>query len=128
MSESYREAKAVPDNVKSSAWSYFKCRVSGEEIVKSFVHCKLCLDAGQKKKAQIKFCGGTTNLTNHLKTWHKADPDPRFIAFLRLARPEYDPPSRITLAMYIKLLNKRRLSLSEESVLMQMLLKDNLEL
>ena len=53
---------------------------------------------------------------------------PRFIAFLRLARPEYDPPSRITLAKYIKLLNKRRLSLSGESVLMQMFLKDNLEL
>ena len=73
MSESYRDAKAVLDIVKSSAWGFFKFRVSGEDIDKSFVHCKLCLDAGQKKKAQIKYCGGTTNLTNHLKTWHKAD-------------------------------------------------------
>ena len=73
MSESYRDAKAVLDIVKSSAWGFFKFRVSGEDIDKSFVHCKLCLDAGQKKKVQIKYCGGTTNLTNHLKTWHKAD-------------------------------------------------------
>ena len=47
MSESYREAKTVLDNVKSSAWSFFKFRVSGEEIDKSFVHCKLCLDVNQ---------------------------------------------------------------------------------
>ena len=47
MSESYRDAKAVLDNVKSSAWSFFKFRVSGEEIDKSFVHCKLCLDVNQ---------------------------------------------------------------------------------
>ena len=73
MSESYRDAKAVLDIVKSSAWGFFKFRVSGEDIDKSFVHCKLCLDAGQKKKVQIKYCGGTTNLTNHLKTWHQAD-------------------------------------------------------
>ena len=51
MSESYREAKAVLDNVKSSAWSYFKCRVSGEEIDKSFVHCKLCLDKRKKRRS-----------------------------------------------------------------------------
>ena len=60
MSESYRDAKAVLDIVKSSAWGFFKFRVSGEDIDKSFVHCKLCLDAGQKKKVQIKYCGGTT--------------------------------------------------------------------
>ena len=30
MSESYREAKAVLNNVKRSAWSYFKFWVSGE--------------------------------------------------------------------------------------------------
>ena len=47
MSESYRDAKAVLDIVKSSAWGFFKFRVSGEEIDKSFVHCKLCLDVNQ---------------------------------------------------------------------------------
>ena len=51
MSESYREAKAVLDNMKSSAWSYFKCQVSGEEIDKSFVHCKLCLDKTKKRRS-----------------------------------------------------------------------------
>ena len=37
---------------------------------KSFVHCKLCLDASNKKKGQAKYCGGTTNLVQHLKSWH----------------------------------------------------------
>ena len=156
MSESYRDAKAVLDIVKSSAWGFFKFRVSGEDIDKSFVHCKLCLDAGQKKKVQIKYCGGTTNLTNHLKTWHKADYKsaekeeapkesiidhfgggqskavPKWLKsserwkkltlaiakwFCKSSRstkmsPDANPPSRKTLAKYIKLLNKWRLSLS----------------
>ena len=33
----------------------------------------LCLDAGSQKRAQVKYCGGTTNLTLHLKTWHKSE-------------------------------------------------------
>ena len=56
---------------------------SGQELV----HCKLCLDDGQRKKGlivclfvretytcsgQIKYCGGTTNMTNHLKACHKS--------------------------------------------------------
>ena len=120
----------------------------------------LCLDAGNQKKAQVKYCGCTTNLTLHLKTWHKGEhkamvedkeetpkvsilkhfePQPKsvhkwpksseqwktltmslakwvckssrstrivedegFVAFLGLACPAYDPPSRITLARYIR--------------------------
>ena len=72
-SESYVEAKTVLDSAKSSAWRFFKFRVSGDDVDKSYVHCMLCLDAGHQKKGQIKYCGGTTNLTNHLKAWHKAD-------------------------------------------------------
>ena len=53
MSESYREAKAVLDNVKTSAWSYFK--FGGEEIDKSFVHCKLCLKVHQNNKMFSEF-------------------------------------------------------------------------
>ena len=37
------------------------------------VHCKLCFDTGNRKRAYVKYCEGTTNLTLHLKTWHKAD-------------------------------------------------------
>ena len=33
----------------------------------------LCFDSGNRKRAQVKYCGGTTNLTLHLKTWHKTD-------------------------------------------------------
>ena len=51
MSESYRDAKAVLDNVKRSAWSHFKFWVSREEIDKSFVHCKLCLDKRKKRRS-----------------------------------------------------------------------------
>ena len=126
---------------------------------RSYVHCKLCFDSGNKKRAQVKYCGGTTNLTLHLKTWHKGDykamaekeeaPKPSilkhfetqpksvhkwpkssdqwkaltlaltkwvckssrstmivedrgFVAFLSLACPAYDPPSRKTLARYIR--------------------------
>ena len=122
---------------------------------RSYVHCTLCMDSGSKKRGQVKYCGGTTNLTLHLKTWHKADhkemvekdeapkgsikehfevksktefkwpkssrqwkdltmaltklvcknsrstmivEDSGFVAFLRLACPAYDPPSRKTLA------------------------------
>ena len=170
MAENYVEAKAVLDNVKSSAWRFFKFRVAGDDVDKSYVHCKLCLDKGQKNKGQIKYCGGTTNLTNHLKSWHKADykekeevpkqsvlnhfgaqtqavpkwpksserwkeltlaitkwfckssrstkmvEDPGFIAFLLLARPEYDPPSRRTLAKNIKQLYEVKKKKVKESL------------
>ena len=62
MSENYLEAKAVLNVVKSSTWRFFKFRVVGGDVDKSFVHCKLCLDQGNKKRGQIKYCGGTTNL------------------------------------------------------------------
>ena len=74
MSESYLEAKAVLNDVKSPTWRFFKFRVlEGGDVDKSYVHCRLCLDQGSKKRGQIKYCGGTTNLTNHLKALHKAD-------------------------------------------------------
>ena len=31
------------------------------------------MESGQKKRGTIKYCGGTTNLTNHLKSWHKTE-------------------------------------------------------
>ena len=37
---------------------------------KSYVHNKLCLNAGGEKKCS---CGKTTNLMQHLKSWHKED-------------------------------------------------------
>ena len=54
MSESYRDAKAVLDIVKSCAWGFFKFRVSGEDIDKSFVHCKLCLVEVEPKPKKRK--------------------------------------------------------------------------
>ena len=70
---SYVDAKTVLKSVQSSVWRYFKFRAVGDDYDKSFVHCKLCLDAGNKKKGQVKYCGGTTNLVQHLKTWHNED-------------------------------------------------------
>ena len=82
MSESYVEAKVVLEKAKSSTWKFFKFRVAAGEVDRSYVHCKLCLDDGQRKKGlivclfvretytcsgQIKYCGGTTNM----KACHK---------------------------------------------------------
>ena len=44
-----------------------------DDIDRSFAHSVLCLESGQKKRGAIKYCGGTTNLTNHLKSWHKTE-------------------------------------------------------
>ena len=56
MSESYREAKAVLDNVKTSAWSYFKFRVSGEEIFYS--HLIYVVSIWKKTKNEKKMILG----------------------------------------------------------------------
>ena len=72
-SESFLEPKAVLDSVKSSSWKFFNFRVADGDVDRSYVHCKLCFDTGNRKRAQVKYCEGTTNLTLHLKTWHKAD-------------------------------------------------------
>ena len=53
MSESYVEAKVVLENAKSSTWKFFKFRVAAGEVDRSYVHCKLCLDDGQRKKGLI---------------------------------------------------------------------------
>ena len=50
MTENFVDAKTVLGNSKSSTWKYFKFRGGA-----------------------IKYCGGTTNLTNHLKSWHKTE-------------------------------------------------------
>ena len=73
MSENYVEAKVVLSSLKSTTWRFFKFRVSGADVDKSHVHCKLCLDGCDGKRGQIKYCGGTTNMTNHLKACHKAE-------------------------------------------------------
>ena len=73
MTENFVDAKTVLGNSKSSTWKYFKFRVADDDIDRSFAHCVLCLESGQKKRGAIKYCGGTTNLTNHLKSWHKTE-------------------------------------------------------
>ena len=50
MSENYVEAKVVLSSLKSTTWRFFKFRVSGDDVDKSYVHCMLCLDAGHQKK------------------------------------------------------------------------------
>ena len=91
--KSFVEPKAVLGSVKSSSWKFFNFRVSGEnrrnihfnkalrhsnehlyqsewtggDIDRSYVHCMLCYNSGNRKRAQAKYCGGTTNLTFHGK-------------------------------------------------------------
>ena len=73
MSDTYVDPKTVLDNVKSSTWKFFKFRLAGGEVDRSYVFCRLCLDGGNLKRGQIKYCGGTTNMTNHLKGCHKEE-------------------------------------------------------
>ena len=88
-SESFLEPKAVLDSVKSSSWKFFNFRVADGDVDRSYVHCKLCFDTGNRKRAQVKYCEGTTNLTLHLKTWHKAD----YKAMVEKEEPPKKPPS-----------------------------------
>ena len=72
MGDTYVDAKTVLDSVKSSTWKFFKFRMSGGEVDKNYAFCRFCLDDGKAgKMGKIKFCGGTTNMTNHLKACHK---------------------------------------------------------
>ena len=74
MGETYVDATTVLDSVKSSTWKYFKFRVSGGEVDKSFAFCRLCLDGDKDSKmGKIKYSDGTTNMTNHLKACHKEE-------------------------------------------------------
>ena len=74
MGSNYVDPKTVLDNVKSTTWKFFKFRMEGGEVDKNYVFCRLCLDGGNEgKRGQIKYCGGTTNMTNHLKACHKEE-------------------------------------------------------
>ena len=74
MGDTYVDAKTVLDSVKSSTWKFFKFRMSGGEVDKNYVFCRLCLDGGKDgKMGKIKYCGGTTNMTSHLKACHKEE-------------------------------------------------------
>ena len=65
MGSNYVDPKTVLDNVKSTTWKYFKFRMEGREVDKNYVFCRLCLDGGKEgKRGQIKYCGGTTNMTD----------------------------------------------------------------
>ena len=73
MGDTYVDAKTVLDSVKSSTWKFFKFRMSGGEVDKNYVFCRLCLDGGKDgKMGKIKYCGGTT-MTSHLKACHKEE-------------------------------------------------------
>ena len=60
MTETFLDAKTVLGNPKSSTWKYFKFRAAEDDIDRSFVHCVLCLESGQKKRGAIKYCGGSS--------------------------------------------------------------------
>ena len=74
MGSTYVDPKTVLDNIKSTTCKFFKFRMEGGEVDKNYVFCRLCLDGGNEgKRGQIKYCGGTTNMTNHLKACHKEE-------------------------------------------------------
>ena len=144
MGDTYVDAKTVLDSVKSSTWKFFKFRMSGGEVDKNYVFCRLCLDGGKDgKMGKIKYCGGTTNMTSHLKACHKEEAksqrwkeltnalakwfckssrptamvsDPGFHAFLALACPEYEPPSQSAITKYIRSLYEAKKKQLTESL------------
>ena len=70
------EATLVLKGKRSSVWEHFifkGSKVKGPNKKKVF--CKLCEKTVKKGKMMmgISYTGGTTNLTNHLKIWHKSE-------------------------------------------------------
>ena len=63
MTDNFVHPKTVLGNAKSQTWKYFKFRVAGDDIDRSFAHCVLCLESGHQKR-------GTINLTNYQKFCH----------------------------------------------------------
>ena len=75
-SEEAFEANLVVKGNRSVVWEYFVFKgnkVEGPN--KNKVFCKLCERTVKKGKLVpgIAYCGGTTNLSNHLKIWHKSE-------------------------------------------------------
>ena len=70
MTSIFVDPKTVLWNGKSQTWKYFKFCVAGDDIDRSFAYCVLCLESGHQKRGTIKYFGGTTNLTNYLKSCH----------------------------------------------------------
>ena len=44
--------------------------MAGNVVDRSFAHCVLCLESGHQMRGTIQYCGGTTNLTNYLRSCH----------------------------------------------------------
>ena len=70
MSNNYVEPKTVLGSVKIGTWKFFKFRV--QILTKAMCIASSAL-MQERKRGDIKYCGGTTNMTNHLKAHHKTD-------------------------------------------------------
>ena len=66
MTDNFVDPRLYLGMLKVKLQKYFKFRVAGDDIYQSFAHCVLCLESGQQKRGTIKYCGGTTNLTNNV--------------------------------------------------------------
>ena len=164
MTENFVDAKTVLGSSKSSTCKYFKFRVADDDIDRSFAHCVLCLESGQKKRDnkvlwwyhkshkppkswhKTEFKLVTENqvvsklvqsetILDHFKSksimWPKSSEkwkkltmslakwfcknsrstamveDEGFAAFMALACPSYELPSRKTLSKYIEALYQK---------------------
>ena len=61
---------------RSVVWEYFNFKGTKQKGPnKNRVYCKICEKTVKKGKMMmgISYCGGTTNMTNHLKVWHKSE-------------------------------------------------------
>ena len=67
------EPGVVLKDVKSSVWGFFKFKgtqVKGPN--KEKVYCTICV-SNKKASAKVSYCGGTSNLSAHLKYHHPAE-------------------------------------------------------
>ena len=70
MSKNYVEPKTELGSVNSGTWKFFKFRV---QIVTKAMCIASSTLMQERKRGHIEYCGGTTNMTNHLKAHHKTD-------------------------------------------------------
>ena len=61
-----------PPPLRGVPFSLTDWSLSSIVLVAPPCHCVLWLESGHQKRGMVKYCGGTTNPTSHLKSWQNA--------------------------------------------------------
>ena len=62
-----------PKGAKSPVWAHFAFLLDrqGKRANAKQIHCFHCREVGAHEKAIVAYCNNTTNLQQHLCTWHR---------------------------------------------------------